>query len=190
MAIHKSSYVWPLPGGLNGGNLTSMSASVNEQSGFKVKIRPAWFRAVRILVALSATFFSQSCGNSDPSQYAVASVSLPDGQPLYFKREVRGITGNYDVIAISANGDPCVSQDDKTDYCICSSTEQVYYKLDAATLHLYGSTTNRTPAKFPLQLKVENHEINPMDQERFKRDYAKQGINRLDLVIKPENRCK
>jgi hypothetical protein len=57
------------------------------------------------------------------SEYAIASVKLAGGQTLYFKREVRGITGNYDVIAVSANSNPCISHDDQTDYRICGNGE-------------------------------------------------------------------
>jgi hypothetical protein len=51
-------------------------------------------------------FVLWACGLPDfSSEYAIASVKLAGGQILYFKREVRGINGSYDVIAISANSD-------------------------------------------------------------------------------------
>jgi hypothetical protein len=70
----------------------------------------------------------QGCNAPDLSpEYSVSSIRLSNGREIFFKREVRGITGSYDVIAISADGDPCRSYDRQTDYCICTSTDRVYY---------------------------------------------------------------
>ena len=156
-----------------------------------MKIQPQLLCLAKTCLWLSAIFFSEACSFPDfSSEYAIAPVKLSSGQIIYFKREVRGINGNYDVIAISANSDPCASQDDKTDYRLCSGGEGVYYKLDGDTLQLYGSKVCDAPKQFPLQLKVEEHEIHPLDRGRFKLDYPKQGINRLVLTVKHENRCK
>jgi len=68
----------------------------------------------------------QSCSVPDMSpEYSVSSIRLSNGREIFFKREVRGITGSYDVIAISADGDPCRSYDRQTDYCICTGTDRV-----------------------------------------------------------------
>jgi hypothetical protein len=159
--------------------------------GFNIKIRPRLLRLAKTCVWSSVILFSGACGLPDfSSEYAIASVKLAGGQTLYFKREVRGINGSYDVIAISANSDPCASQDDKSDYRICGSGEHVYYKFDGNILHLYGSTACSTPKQFPLHLTVENHEIHPIDWDLFKQDHPKQGIDHLSLILKPENRCK
>jgi hypothetical protein len=112
----------------------------------------------------------------------------------YFKREVRGITGNYDVIAISTNNDPCKSYDEKMDYRIYSYDKfgnYIYYKMEGDKLHLYGVVANNSPTEeFPLNLKIENHEINFLEWEKFEGNYDKQGITRLLLGIKPENKCR
>lgn len=56
-----------------------------------------------IIVAI----FMPSCHEPDfASEYAIAPIQLSTGQTIYFKREVRGITGNYNVIVISTNADP------------------------------------------------------------------------------------
>lgn len=166
-------------------------AIADKRLEFDMKIYPQLLCLAKTCLSLSAIFFSEACSFPDFSpEYAIAPVKLPSGQVLYFKREVRGINGSYDVIAISANSDPCVSLDDKTDYYLCSSHEDVYYKLDGATLHIYGSRVCGAPKQFPLQLRMEEHEIHPLDWKRFKLDYPKQGINRLVLTIKHGNRCK
>ena len=121
------------------------------------------------------------------SEYAIAKLELPNGKTIYFKREARGITGNYDVLAISANGDPCASANRDTDYRI-SECESIYYKLEGDTLHLYYATAGDPPAKnFPV--KVVNNEINIMKVDEFKRNYSSQGITRLDLVVDGTKRC-
>ena len=147
----------------------------------------ARFVSISVLVLLT----QDACKYPDfSSEYAIETVKLSTGQPIYFKREVRGINGNYDVVAISTSNDPCKSYDEKTDYCICSDRRYVYYKVEGEKIHLYGATANRSPARFPVNLKIENHEIQPLDREKFVADYDKQGITRLSLEIKPENKCR
>jgi hypothetical protein len=133
----------------------------------------------------------QGCNAPDLSpEYSVSSIRLSNGREIFFKREVRGITGSYDVIAISANGDPCRSYDRQTDYCICTSTDRVYYKTEGDTLHLFYSTSTSAPERFPFQIIVENHKVHPMEREKFKQEYQKMGITRIDLPIDPKIKCK
>jgi hypothetical protein len=133
----------------------------------------------------------QGCNAPDlPPEYSVSSIRLSNGREIFFKREVRGITGSYDVIAISADGDPCRSYDRQTDYCICTSTDGVYYKTEGDTLHLFYSTSTSAPERFPFQIIVENHEVHPMEREKFKQEYQKMGITRLGLPIDPKIKCK
>jgi len=148
------------------------------------------FRHVRCVVIVLLLLALCGCGAGDfRSEYAVAKLDLPDGQSIFFKREVRGINGNYDVVAISPNDDPCVGVNDDTDYCICSWREYVYYKLEGDTLHLYYAAGNHAPAKHPFPIKVVNHEVHPMDAEEFKRKYAAMGITRLDLAVDHAHTC-
>jgi len=133
----------------------------------------------------------QGCNAPDLSpEYSVSSIRLSNGREIFFKREVRGITGSYDAIAISADGDPCHSYDRQTDYCICTSTDRVYYKAEGDTLHLFYSTSTSAPERFPFQIIVEKHEVHPMEREKFKQEYQKMGITRLDLPIDPKIKCK
>src|SRR5215470_12030407 len=68
-------------------------------------------------------------------------ILLTSGREIFFKREVRGVTGNYDVIAISADGNSCRSYDPQTDYRICAYTEYVYYKVEGDTPRLFYPTS-------------------------------------------------
>ena len=146
----------------------------------------ARFISISVLVLLTQA----SCNYPDfSSEYAIETVNLSTGQTIYFKREVRGINGSYDVVSISTNSDPCKSYDEKTDYCICSYRKYVYYSVEGDKIHLYAATANRSPERFPINLKIENHEIHPLDREKFEANYDKQGITRLLLEIKPGNKC-
>ena len=147
------------------------------------------FKYVSCVMTLAALLALQGCGVDFSSEYAIAKLDLPDGKAIYLKREVRGINGNYDVVAISQNSDPCVSFNDDSDYCICSWREYVYYKLDGDTLHLYYATAFRAPAKQAFPVKVVNHEIHPMEAEEFKHKYAEIGITRVDLAIDGTKKC-
>jgi hypothetical protein len=150
------------------------------------------YRMLTSFILISFVLLTQaSCNFPDfSSEYAIETVKLSTGQQIYFKREVRGLNGNYDVVVISTNNDPCKSYDEKTDYCICSYRKYLYYKIEGDTVHLYGATANRSPQRFPVNLKIENHEIHPLDIAKFGVDYDKQGITRLLLEIKPENKCR
>src|SRR5262249_52191032 len=131
-----------------------------------------------------------SCNPSDFSpEYAIETVKLPTGQTIYFKREVRGINGDHDVVAISTNGDPCKSFDEETDYCICSYRKYVYYKIEGDKIHLNYATENTIPAKFQTNQKIKNNKIHPLDRKKFKANYKKQVIPLLPLEIKPGIKC-
>jgi hypothetical protein len=138
------------------------------------------------ILALAAIGLSSCSFPNFSPEYAISKLQLPNGQTIYFKREVRGINGNYDVVAISANGDPCTSMNRDNDYAI-NDCPSVYYKLEGNTLHLYFWTASGSPTKPPVQLV--NHEINNMDFDAFKRSYLSQGITRLDLVVDGTKRC-
>jgi len=148
-----------------------------------------FFRNVGCVVILAVLLALQGCGVDFSSQYAIAKLDLPDGTPIYFKREVRGINGNYDVVAISRNGDPCVSYNPDTDYCICTWREHVYHRLDGDTLHLYYAPAFNAPVRKSFPVKVVNHYDHPVIAEEFKRTYAEVGIIRLDLAVDGTRKC-
>ncbi|MBP6820505.1 MAG: hypothetical protein KA368_03125 [Acidobacteria bacterium] len=138
-----------------------------------------------ILITISLMAFSwlfpDETGSSD---YAIEAVKLPDGENVYFKREIRGLTGNYDVIAVSANSDPCASCDRKKDYCLNEMwPEAVYYKIEAGTLHLFAYRGISIPEKFPLPIKIETHEISGLPAQReFESKMERNGIKKLPLT--------
>ena len=142
------------------------------------------------LASLALTVALQACNEREfAPEYAISRLDLANGKAIYFKREVRGITGNYDVVAISTDGNPCTSVNDDTDYCICSWQPYVYYKLEDDSLHLYYATADHAAAKDQFPVKVVNHEINPMDVKLFEHTYWKLGIVRLDLAVDATKRC-
>src|SRR5437016_4419804 len=145
-------------------------------------------RKLTLFISCLVAMALASCSIPDfAPEYAISKLDLSNGQAIYFKREVRGINGNYDVVAISPNGDPCASMNRDTDYSI-SESESVYYKLEGDALHLYFSTATGSPAR-PFPVKLVNHEINNMDFDKFKRSYLSRGITRLDLVVDGTKRC-
>lgn len=94
---------------------------------------------MRLSIIFLIFMFSTSCidFSSFQSLHAVKSIEMANGQKIYFKREVRGINGNYDVTAISTDGNPCRKYNEETDYCICNGSENVYYNINENTLVLY-----------------------------------------------------
>jgi hypothetical protein len=145
----------------------------------------------KLIAAIFLFALTASCSVPDMnSDYAVETVRLPNGQNIYFKREIRGITGNYNVISVSANNDPCASCDHKTDYCLKAMwPEVVYYQLDGETLHLFAYGGLTTPEKFPLTIKIETHDITGIPAEdEFERMMARKGALRLTLTA--TNKCR
>ena len=142
-----------------------------------------------IFLLTTCVVFAGCSANEFAPQYAISKLDLPNGKAIYFKREVRGLVGNYDVIAISPNGDPCVSFNRDTDYGLRSDGQSVYYKLEGDTLHFYYATPTGTPKSGVFPVKVVNHEIDIMKVEEFKRMYPKDGITRLDLPVDDAHKC-
>lgn len=148
---------------------------------YTAKLILALFILLTISLMVFSWLFPDEIGASD---YAIEAVKLPGGENIYFKREVRGLTGNYDVIAISANSDPCASCDRKADYCLNDMWPgAVYYKIEAETLHLFAFGGISAPEKFPLPIKIEKHEISGFtDQQEFESNLESNGIKRLPLT--------
>lgn len=133
----------------------------------------------------------QACVAPDmSSNYAIDKVMMPSGLTVYFKREVRGITGNYDMIAISLNGDPCRSYDENTDYGIWWNESDIYYKVASDTIHLYGATVSRFPKTPVAGLRIERHEVHPIDRAQFLKDYSRRSIMKMTLVADEKIKCK
>jgi hypothetical protein len=134
------------------------------------------------------TLLFVSC-SSEPDfvpQYAVKELQTPSGQKIYFKREVRGLLGNYDVIAISTIPEPCKSINHETDFCICSGAGfygGVFYKFEDNVLHLRGSNYIDEPKSknFPVKIKYD------LVSDDFLKNHSKEGFSKLDLTL--EGKC-
>ena len=131
---------------------------------------------------------SASCEDSS-SQHVLAAVKLPDGREIYLKREARGINGNNNVISISANENPCAEYNPDTDYCLCYGPQEVYYKVESDTLHLYLSSSITAPKNPKALIKIEEHIIHPTGRQEFERTYIGEGLTRLDLNVDESKTC-
>ncbi len=153
---------------------------------YAAKILLGLFILITISLMVFSWLFPDEIGASD---YAIEKVTLPNGENIYFKREIRGITGNYDVIAVSANSDPCVSCDRKKDYCVNAMwPDEVSYKVEAGTLHLFASGGFSVPEKFPLPIKIEAHDIGASSGKQGLSSKERIGIIRLPL--KAASKCR
>ncbi len=155
-----------------------------------VQASAKWLVLLLKCLLLGATLIAaSSCMDLSPD-YAIASVKLPNGNPLYFKRQVWGLTGDKDLIAISANGNPCTEYSPATDYCICDGfRDYIYYKVEADTLHLYPSIL-KEPERFPFNLKVVNHDQDLIQTKQLEEKYQKMGFAKLDLKIDGSIKCQ
>ncbi len=143
---------------------------------------------MKSFIIFLVSIISISC--VDLPSHAIKSIQMMNGQKIYFKREVRGINGNYDVIAISTDGNPCRSFDEKTDYCICNGSENVYYNNDDNTLILYDySIPQRSPTNFDFPVKVESRNVSQIFTENTEKLYEQKGIKKISLELDKTIKC-
>jgi len=115
---------------------------------------------------------------------------MANGQKIYFKREVRGINGNYDVTAISTDGNPCRKYNEETDYCICNGSENVYYNINENTLVLYDySKPQHSPTISEFPAKVESQSVSQIFTENTEKIYEQKGIKKLNLKLDESIKC-
>jgi len=62
--------------------------------------------------------------------------------------------------------------------------------LTRAVLYRFYSTSTSAPERFPFKVIVENHDVHPIEREKFKREYERMVITRLDLMIDPMIKCR
>lgn len=145
-------------------------------------------KLIVIILVVTFSFGLFSC--TDWSLHSVKSIETVNGQKIYFKREVRGINGNYDVIAISTNGNPCRSYNKETDYCICNSSQAVYYNINGNILTLYNySIPQHAPTKSDFPVSVEGRQVSQIFTENTEKIYQEKGIQKLDLEIDKTIKC-
>jgi len=130
-----------------------------------------------------------SGGESSPYKYGIAEVKIAGRQPLYFKREVRGM--NYDVVCLSTNKDPCAAADSKYDYVFANSGgERVYYKIENDSLVLFSNWIGTPSDKGRFQINVIPKDLNPLDLAELQKAPEKQSVSYLDVKLDDKIKCR
>lgn len=140
---------------------------------------------------LSVVAFA-GCNSGDepsPYRYGIAEVKIAGKQPLYFKREVRGM--NYDVICLSTNKDPCAGADSKYDYVFSNSArERLYYKIENNSLVLFDTVAEVPSDKRRFQINVIPKELHPLDFAELQKAPEKQSVYYLDVKLDDKIKCR
>lgn len=141
------------------------------------------------LLSVVAFISCNSGGGVSPYKYGITEVKIPGKQPLYFKREVRGM--NYDVLCLSANKEPCAGADSKYDYVFSNfGGERIYYKIENDSLVLFDIWTETPSDKGRFQVNVIPKQLSPLDFAELKKAPEKQGISYLDVKLDDKIKCR
>lgn len=128
-----------------------------------------------------------ACHNLSP-HYGVMSLAVPNGQYLYFKREVRGL--NYDVVVLSTDNDYCKEPNASSDYVFASDPLPMYYKLENGTLSLFLTSPAAIPKIFQSSIKVVQHQLSPLEFQEIEQHYKERGIELLRVEIDKTLKCR
>jgi len=141
-----------------------------------------------LALAIILTVLHSGCGQLIPPDYGVKEVKMPDGQSVYFKREVRG--PSYDLMVISSNNKYCNMPDNKLDYIynVLGPTE-LYYKIEGYTLILYGRFAADPPETMPFPVTIIQKEFEPLDFLKLKQHVGELGLTRLVVDTDEKLKC-
>lgn len=146
-------------------------------------------RRVYILWLALATIAGCDVTPNGTSTRGIHEVTMADGLPVYFKREIRG--QNYDALWISLNGDPCHSFDPQVDYRFAAlGPLVVYYMPESGGLITYSTTTLEPPSRPARSLRIENRVLEPLAFQELTQTYQSRGLTRLSIATDSKLRCK
>src|SRR6185369_16343361 len=85
------------------------------------------------------------------------TLNCPNGEKLYFRREVRGL--NYDALALIKDEDYCAQPDPNKAIIFTSLDHDVLYKFVGNELHIYTMSDVRKGRTFSDKVSVILHTL-------------------------------
>ena len=135
-----------------------------------------------LLVGLLAMLsLSESCG-LNVRQVGISEVRLANGERLYFKREARGL--DYDVVALSKNGDRCKEADYHIDYILPPFNTSIgYYCVKGNTIHLYTYSDVKPPLQGKWDDCVVLHRFGVKEWDVLDNSYKRGGLTEILVPV-------
>jgi hypothetical protein len=115
------------------------------------------------------------------SNFGVVEIVMPSGERLYAKREQRGL--NYDVTAISPDGNPCSSANPATDYIFRYDGNPIYLGRQQNKLRVYRYGSVQTPTTSATVSKVEVKVLGFGEFRSLQASYRQQDIEKIEIPI-------
>lgn len=120
-------------------------------------------------------------GCSSPNEYGIEPLHAGK-TTVYFVREVRGM--NYDSLALSATPDPCNTDSPANYVDETLGPIDPLVRWDGRVLHLY-STSLAKPPRTPFPVRVEQHQVPPVDWPALEADPRRHGLRRIRVPLAP-----
>jgi hypothetical protein len=122
-------------------------------------------------------------GSGFSSRFGIATISMPSGEMLYLKRQVRGLS--FDELAISTNASVCAPANPETDYIFSelgAGSYPIFYSTSKSVLTIYHTMSLREPQQPSSNLKVVAVKLNPSEYLQMTQSFSKSGINRINVT--------
>lgn len=121
-------------------------------------------------------------------QRGIQEIQISPGRSLYFKREVRGLLGNYDILTISLNPDPCAEYDGSVDAEFPAiGSHAFYYRVLTLSnkVELQGVTDLTLPPRGGLSDLLHYEVLHPLDWRSLEETWQSQGLKFLEVPVNP-----
>jgi|SRR6185503_245081 len=129
-----------------------------------------------------------SCISTGQYEYGTVMIAMPNGQKVYFKREV-GF--DHDLWVISPSNDVCHMPNPDTDYRFRQMGPiDPLYRIEGDTLLLYiRGVAAGAPKSGQFPTRIIQNEVDPLDYLKMERDLEKLGLTRLEVQIDKSLTC-
>jgi hypothetical protein len=129
-----------------------------------------------------------SCTPTNHYSYGTVMIAMPDGQKVYFKREV-GF--DHDLWVISPSDDVCHMPNADTDYWFHQMGPiDPLYKIKGDTILLYiRGVAAAAPKGGQFPTRIIQKEVDPLDYLKMESDLEKLGLTRLEVRIDESITC-
>ena len=135
-----------------------------------------------IALVWSCITLTWSCAPTYHYSYGIVMIAMPNGQIVYFKREV-GF--DHDLWVISPNSGVCDMPNADTDYRFHQMGPiDPLYKIEGNTLYLFiRGVAASAPNNGQFPITIIQKEVNPIDYLKMESDLGRLGLTSLEVRI-------
>jgi len=136
----------------------------------------------QLLTLVLSIVLCSGCGYFLGPQRGILAIESPNGEKLYFHREVEGL--NRDQLVLSTDSNYC-SLDPARTIRFLTLQPTVFYRFEGNDLHLFFPGPIAVPPNFSDKVKVVQHEFEGTEYfPLIENDgYKKKGLELVDVQI-------